>query len=281
MLVLAGGLSAQTDLKQAVAKWKGAASAGFSLSLGQVSDPGATEGQLILLRLQHKAPYEQRFGMPLPPVRYQFGGFLLHPPVDECGWLERPCINPNPLLANKFDTLTTLDLHQQQIETDLNTYTPPLSPGRYQAAAVMRKQVLVSQSGGQVGFRYAEPEQYLVSNPIALEVRPATEEWLRHTIEAARKTLLAPVRGEDEYMMRERAARQIAAINHPKCACRRARVIRAHQRSPAPAGRVPRSPSRGCVRADEVAIGSSGTRTASRLRLRHKLLVRSGHVQDA
>ncbi len=215
MLVLAGGLSAQTDLKQAVAKWKGAASAGFSLSLGQVSDPGATEGQLILLRLQHKAPYEQRFGMPLPPVRYQFGGFLLHPPVDECGWLERPCINSNPLLANKFDTLTTLDLHQQQIETDLNTYTPPLSPGRYQAAAVMRKQVLVSQSGGQVGFRYAEPEQYLVSNPIALEVRPATEEWLRHTIEAARKTLLAPVRGEDEYMMRERAARQIAAINHP------------------------------------------------------------------
>lgn len=183
----------------------------FSLSLSLVGNSIVNEGQLVLLQMQHQSPYEQRFQMPLPPVRYQFAGFLIDPPLDECGRPNRPCFLVDMLTSRRNDNVTSLDLHQQSVQTDLNTYTPPIPPGKYKISAVMHKLVLT----GDTTFGYAKPDHYLVSNSISIEVRPATEEWRRTATEAAWQTLLAP-RQEEDFQVRERAARQLAAIDTPQ-----------------------------------------------------------------
>ena len=68
-LLLARFAAAQGDFDETLAKWSAHPPAGFSLRLERISEPVLNEGELVLVRVLHQAPYEQRFGLPLPPLR--------------------------------------------------------------------------------------------------------------------------------------------------------------------------------------------------------------------
>jgi hypothetical protein len=98
----------------------------------------------------------------------------------------------------------------------LNSYLPPLAPGRYQAAALARKLVLGSRGPASTSYIYANPPQYAVSEAIEIDIVAATADWIRQTIARSVATLNgAQPRDSAGYQARQDAAQQLAFLNDP------------------------------------------------------------------
>ena len=210
--LLSGLAIAQTDFEEALARWSSSAAPGFSLQLERMGDAVLYEGQLVAIRVLYETPYSQQWDAPPPPVRYQFAGFLLDRPVDGCGTEAQPCLIAGAGIDGYDALLRIGSFTLRPVETDLNTYLPPMPTGSYRAAVIMRRTALRT-GGGQIIYVNSDPPAYLVSNAIEFRLEPASEEWVRETIQAARETLQAALSWDSESQW---AARQIAAIDHPE-----------------------------------------------------------------
>ena len=98
----------------------------------------------------------------------------------------------------------------------LNSYLPPLAPGRYHAAALARKMVLRDFAFGSTTYVYADPPQYAVSDAVEIDVSAATADWVRQTIARSVATLNgSQPRGTADYQAQQDAAEQLAFLDDP------------------------------------------------------------------
>jgi hypothetical protein len=189
------------------------------------------QGASIILRLVSPHPYRQgeliSAGLNLPdnppaqaaplPDQWQFAGILLDPPTD-CGTLEKPCfvtdagglgfslpvVGPGP--RGHFD--------RQPVA--LNSYLPPLRPGRYQLAALARKLVLGNRGPASTSYVYADPPQYAVSDAVQIEIVASTADWVWERIARSVATLHGPQPADAAaYEAQQDAATQLAYLNDP------------------------------------------------------------------
>lgn len=124
---------------------------------------------------------------PPAPERWQFGGFLLDPPL-ECGEVQKPCFGFGGLMNGNEPAMQIGDRSGPSRLT-LNRYVPLLPPGHYHAAILLRKLVLTNRSQASTTYGYPNPPQLAVTNTIELDLIPPSQEWTGRTIQAAIATL--------------------------------------------------------------------------------------------
>lgn len=149
------------------------------------------------------------------PVSWSRHGFLLDPagafPKNRshpCGTIEEPC-------GNRY--ARSLHAPREGPIVYLADQLPPLAPGRYRVAMLMLQSVRSQSAGGPPVYGFGNPRVYAVSNTVELEIIPATEEWIRETVDAALRILddTELSRNPEGREARERAAKQIAHIDDP------------------------------------------------------------------
>lgn len=187
--------------------------AGQQLVLKLAGPARVHEGELISVRLEFR---DRPLALPAQvpaPFLWSFNGFRVNPPPD-CRRYSLACFPNDMWTFDKFDPLRDLVRAQLSVVADINPSVPSLKPGSYRIRAVMTKQVLKYRAPMQTGYGYAEPRQNILSNTVAVEVIPATNTWVRRTIEEARKVLLDAdlVQRPEGYERRKRAARQIGFL---------------------------------------------------------------------
>lgn len=188
------------------------------------------QGASIILRLVSPHPYRQgelisaRLNLPdNPPAQtaplpeqWQFAGILLDPPMD-CGTLDKPCFVTD---AGSLGFRPQVGLgpqgHFDRQPVALNSYLPPLRPGRYQLAALARKLVLGNRGPASTSYVYADPPQYAVSDAVQIEIVASTADWVRERIAKSVATLHGPQPGDAAaYEAQQDAATQLAYLNDP------------------------------------------------------------------
>jgi hypothetical protein len=182
---------------------------GVEITLRLLREGSYRQGELIRADVHY--PVETRTPQHLPREQWHSNGFLLDP-AGVCGTLESPCfpwfpqggvVSGNGLMSNS--PLSTL-----------NNFLRPLRPGRYRAAALMRKLVLTNPTAMSSSYGYAEPAQYLVSNTIEFEVVAASPEWIAQAIAASIDNLKGPEPNSREANdARRLAAEQLRFLDSP------------------------------------------------------------------
>lgn len=187
---------------------------GVEFSLRLLEQHQYRRGELI--RMEVKSPAQSFVpGQPPPHERWQFGGFLLDPPVG-CGSLQKPCMMSAAFQFDKSDPMLGFGERSEPLTFALNTYLPALPPGHYRVAALARKLVLTSRGPLYVGYGYADPPQYLVSDAVEFEVAPAAAAWISRTIASSVATLKGPQpRSREAYEARRAAAEQLRFLDDP------------------------------------------------------------------
>jgi hypothetical protein len=180
----------------------------FTTTLRLVNPHPFRQGEIIVAEM--KLPDSAPVRTPPPPEHWQFAGILLDPPAD-CGTLAKPCF-----LANGDFTglISGPQAGAEPRAVVLNSYLPPLAPGRYHVAALARKLVLTNRAPGSVSYGYDDPPQYAVSDAIPLEVVAASPEWIRQTLAHCVATLNeGQPSGPTAYQAQHDAAEQLALLN--------------------------------------------------------------------
>ena len=181
---------------------------GLSVTLRLVNPHAFRQGELIAaeLNLPDHPP------MQAPPLaeQWQFTGIVLDPPAD-CGTVAKPCVltDPGGVGPGGLDG-SGLFSPSDRRSLALNSYLPPLPTGRYHAAALARKLVLVNRERASATYVYADPPQYGVSDAVEFEIVPATADWVRQTIARS----VAAVNGSG-YEAQHDAAQQLGFLNDP------------------------------------------------------------------
>lgn len=187
---------------------------GFAVILRLVNPHAFRQGELIAAELN--LPDHPRVQTPPPAEQWQFAGVLLNPPAD-CGTVAKPCFltDSNP---GGFGIMSRLGPQGRSDHQPLalNSYLPPLAPGRYHAAALARKLVLGNRGPASASYVYADPPQYAVSATVQIDIVTATADWVRQTIARSVTTLLGPQpRNSAGYQAQQDAAQQLAFLNDP------------------------------------------------------------------
>lgn len=151
---------------------------------------------------------------PMPRERWQFAGFLVDPTVG-CGSLAQPCVSSAALWIQQVDPVWNTGSSADQIVVSLNNSLPAFAPGRHQVALLMRKLVA---GPGPMSNRYLEPAppQFAISNVVAIETLPASQEWTSQAIARSVANLASPAPNTPEaYQQREMAAEQLRFLDTP------------------------------------------------------------------
>jgi hypothetical protein len=179
---------------------------GVSVTLQLLNPHAFRQGELIAADISP-------VGLPVPQPKpatefWTFAGILLDPPLD-CGSVSKPCWPSEP---NGGGLNGSRDDHGRP----LNSYLPPLAPGRYQVAALARKMVRSDCGLGSTCYRDADPAQYAVSDTVEIEIVAATTDWVRQTIARSAATLNGPqANNRADYEAQRNAAWQLALLNDP------------------------------------------------------------------
>ena len=185
---------------------------GFSLILRLTNPRPFRQGELIAAELNlPDFPVVQ----PTPPAsHWQFAGLLLDPSAD-CGTVAKPCflMQAGGTMPGGLNGPGPQGVSDRRTNA-LNSYLPPLSPGRYRVAALARKLVLTSRSPGPSTYIYSDPPQYAVSATVEIEITPSTPDWVRQTIAASVAAINGPQpRDTAGYQKQQDAAMQLAFLN--------------------------------------------------------------------
>jgi hypothetical protein len=199
----------------------GVASADFGIELGLVESRPYQQTELIPVSIRATGRPAMQEHAPPPPLpqepraaRWQFGGFLVNPPLsngtDQCGIAAKPCFlrgnGSGGRMDVDFEKISDLSV------TTLNDYIPVSVPsGRYQISALARKLVLTSQGPMSASYGYANPPEIVVSNTVELQIIPATPQWISQTIVSATSV----VQGEKDNPKARNAAKQLAFLDAP------------------------------------------------------------------
>jgi hypothetical protein len=185
---------------------------GLAVTLRLVNPHAFRQGELIAAELN--LPEHSPAQTPPPAEQWQFAGILLDPPA-ECGTVAKPCFLTDSSPGGiDFSRLSSGRSEHQPLA--INSYLPPLAPGRYHAAALARKMVLGNHGPGSTSYAYADPPQYAVSDAIEIDIVTAPADWARQTIARSVATLNGPQpRDNAGYQAQQDAAQQIAFLNDP------------------------------------------------------------------
>jgi len=164
------------------------------------------QGEII--RAEIDVPGSMPTGTPPPAERWQFAGLLLDPP-SECGTRAKPCFLGAAGGRDYFGLMNGPRSASTKSSWPLNYYLPPLAPGRYRVSALARKLALTDTAGGSNTYGYADPPQYEASEAVAIEIVPASADWVRQTIARSAATL----RNSADYEAQRDAAEQLSLIN--------------------------------------------------------------------
>lgn len=176
-----------------------------------------------------RAEYRFDFGDTSPgsgtrPANWVGPGYLLDPPLTfpedrnrPCGTVERACSNPFPILTQSSGGRSGERDSAEVPVVYLAENLPPLPPGRYRVAVMMHEYVPRRIGSPAPGGGQPDPHLYAITNTVELEIVPATEQWVRETVDDAVRILRngeSPRRAADSEA-RKRAAKQIVHIDHP------------------------------------------------------------------
>jgi hypothetical protein len=159
---------------------------GLELSLRLTAQHPYHRGELIPVEATAQSMASNPGQAPVQEI-WQFSGFLLDPAVD-CGSLQRPCLGHyGPFGGNRPE----MGIGQRTGPTSLilNSFLPLLQPGRYRAAMLLRKTVLLNREPQSRTFGYTDPPQYAVTSPLEFDVIPSSGIWIQQTIAGAIATL--------------------------------------------------------------------------------------------
>ena len=183
---------------------------GVSVGLRIVNPHPFRQGEVIVaeLELPGRPPAQ-----PAPPAeQWQFAGLLLDPPAD-CGAVAKPCFLTDSSPGGIMGGVGPQSGSDHRTFA-LNSYLPPLAPGRYRMAALARKLVLGNRDPASTVYRYADPPQYAVSDAVQIDIMAATVDWVRQTIDRSVATLNGPQPSNKAgYEAQEDAAYQLAFLN--------------------------------------------------------------------
>jgi hypothetical protein len=182
---------------------------GLSVTLRLVNPHAFRQGELIAAELNLPP-----VGSPPPTEQWQFAGILLDP-ATVCGSVAKPCFL-NDASAGGIRIMNGAQGHSDHQPLALNSYLPPLTRGRYHAAALARKLVLGNRGPASTSYLYANPPQYAVSEAVEIEIIAATADWIRQTVARSVATLHGPQpRDTTGNQARQDAAQQLAFLNDP------------------------------------------------------------------
>ena len=178
--------SAQVSNKDPWADLRAKNPPGLELSLRLTAQHPYHRGELIPVEATAHSMASNPGQAPVQEI-WQFSGFLLDPAVD-CGSLQKPCFGHyGPFSGNRPE----MGIGQRTGPTSLflNGFLPLLQPGRYRAAMLLRKEVLLNSAALSRTFGYADPPQYAVTSPVEFDVIPSSGLWIQQTIAGAIATL--------------------------------------------------------------------------------------------
>ena len=185
---------------------------GLSVTLRLVNPHAFRQGELIAAELN--LPDHSPVQTPPAAEQWQFAGILLDPPA-ECGTVAKPCFLTDASPGGiDFSRLSSGRSDHRPLA--LNSYLPPLAPGRYRAAALARKLVLGNRGPESTSYIYTDPPQYALSDAVEIDIVTATADWVRQTIAKSVATLNGPQpRDNAGYQAQQDAAQQLAFVNDP------------------------------------------------------------------
>jgi hypothetical protein len=208
LLCLAQVLSAQAG----VDPWRGLRSSnppGITIALRLMSPHQFHQGEVIQAEL-HVPDVVLNAGSP-PAEQWQFTGLLLDP-ATSCGTVAKPCF----LNETEFHLVNGLRGASDRHTLALNSYLPPLQPGRYRVAALARNLVLRTYTPGSNSYIYSDPPRHAVSDTVEVEVIGTSATWVSRTIARSMATRNGPQPHDKAgYEEQRGAAQQLAFLNDP------------------------------------------------------------------
>jgi len=166
------------------------------------------QGELIAAEVRPPLIVVSPPGKP-PGEQWQFAGILLDP-SGECGTVSKPCV-PKEMIP--MVGLRAVSDHE---DVALNSYLPPLAPGRYRVAALARALVLGVCAPGSTCYRLADPPRYAVSDTVEFEIAAASADWVRQAIARSEAVLTGPEpRDSAGYQAQKDAAEQLTLFDDP------------------------------------------------------------------
>lgn len=195
------------------APWNELRSKNADVSIGlRILNPHAfRQGELIMAELE--LPGQPPAQASPPAEQWQFAGLLLDPPAD-CGAVAKPCFLTDSSPGGIMSRLGPRGGSDHQ-PLALNSYLPPLAPGRYHLAALARKLVLGNRGPASTTYVYADPPRYAVSDAVQIDIVATTGDWVRQTIARSVAMLNGSQPRDNGYQAQQDAAQQLAFLNDP------------------------------------------------------------------